>query len=79
MLSAFGVGERELAARGLTFLGRALIDGDEHVDNAVALSFVEDSWDAPLEFIESWPAALRDERLRQATWHAQHFPPRDAD
>ena len=60
-LSAFGAGDRELAAQGLTLLGRALMDGDEHADTAVAVSFVEDTWDAPSEFIESWPTTLRDE------------------
>ena len=73
LCSALGAGDRELAAQGLTLLGRALMDGDEHVDTAVAVSFVKDSWDAPSEFIESWPTTLRDERLRQAAWHAQRF------
>jgi hypothetical protein len=78
LVSAFEAGEHEVVARGLAFLGRALTNGDEHVNNAVAASFVEDSWDEPKEFIESWPAELRDEKSRQDAWSAR-LRPRSAD
>jgi len=57
--------------RCLDVVARGLTDGDEHVENAVAVSFVEDTgWWEPLmqPFMATWPAPLRDEAERQRKW-----------
>lgn len=46
----------------------ALIEGDDDVENAIAVSFVEDTgwWDPAMQsFIEAWPPDLRREAERQ--------------
>lgn len=46
-------------------------EGDERVENAVAVSFVEDTplWDESRHaFIERWPPALSAEAERQRNW-----------
>ena len=57
-----------LMRRCLDFLDLALRTGDEQVDNAVSISFVEDTgwWDSALsDYIASWPPALVAEVERQ--------------
>lgn len=61
---------RDFALRDsvLSLLDSALADGDEALDNAVAVSFVEDSaWWEPGkdEYLASWPSTLTDEVNRQ--------------
>lgn len=60
--------KRELLNRLLNCFDRGLTAGDELVENAVAVSFVEDScrWDAAnREYIASWPIGLRTEAETQ--------------
>ena len=52
----------------LALMDSALADGDVALDNAVAVSFVEDSaWWEPgkEEYLEAWPSTLTDELNRQ--------------
>jgi hypothetical protein len=54
--------------RCLDVVAAGLRDGDEYVENAVAVSFVEDAawWDEAMSpFIAAWPGALRAEAERQ--------------
>ena len=47
----------------------------EYVENAMAVSFVEDAgwWDPKMEpFMAAWPLPLREEADRQATWRSDH-------
>lgn len=72
-VAAFEAGEGEELDRILAFLDTALIEGDDRVNNAVALSFVEDSqvWALSSQaFISSWLPALRTEAERQRNWRA---------
>lgn len=60
-----------LMRRYLDLLDWALRTGDEHVSNAVSVSFVEDTglWDAAMrDYVAAWPPALAAEadRLQQA-------------
>jgi hypothetical protein len=69
--SAFGSGDVATSAKVLHFVGSALDNGDESVQNAVAVSFVEHvgAWPGETpEFIASWPASLLKERDRQLNW-----------
>lgn len=71
VLAAHHDGDRELVSRSLAFLERALREGDNGLQNLVAVSFVENvgPWDKSQErFIESWPEALRLEARRQREW-----------
>lgn len=70
-IAAFESGNRDLASRIVTVFDEGLRTGDESVENAVAVSFVEDTpWFDPArkKFIKSWPQALRDEAKRQKNW-----------
>lgn len=52
----------------LALMDSALADGDVALDNAVAVSFVEDSawWEPGKEqYLEAWPRTLTDELNRQ--------------
>jgi hypothetical protein len=54
--------------RLLDVVNRALLNGTDYVNNAVAVSSVEDTgwWDPAMQpFIESWPAGLQAEARRQ--------------
>lgn len=67
-LSWFGEGRREELTLLLSVIAAGLTDGDEDVENAVAVSFVEDTpwWDASMEaFMSTWPLALKREVERQ--------------
>jgi hypothetical protein len=70
-IAAFESGDRDLANRIVSVFDEGLRTGDDSVENAVAVSFVEDTqwWDpARKKFIKSWPRALRDEATRQKNW-----------
>lgn len=67
-LSWFGEGRREELAQLLSVVESGLTDGDEYVENAVAVSFVEDTpwWDEAMEgFMSTWPLGLQREAERQ--------------
>ena len=71
VLAAHHAGDHELVSRSLAFLELALLEGDDGVQNLVAVSFVENvgPWDKSQEsFIESWPEALRLEARTQREW-----------
>jgi hypothetical protein len=66
--AGFHAGDQEVVQRLLAFVDRALIDGDDPVANAVAVSFVEDvgyGGGETRSFIATWPAGLLVERDRQ--------------
>lgn len=78
-IAAFDRGDQEIASRLLEAFDKGNSAGDDAVENAVAVSFVEDSqwWDpARREFIESWPEGLREEADRQRKWWASSGRPR---
>ncbi len=57
-IDAFASGHRDVLGRLLALIDRALRDGVDDVNNAVAVSFVEDTgwWDPAMRpFIEAWP------------------------
>jgi hypothetical protein len=60
-IDAFNRGDRDLSDRIVDVFDSGLQVGDERVENAAAVSFVEDTpwWDpARKGFIASWPLAL---------------------
>lgn len=68
---AFADEEFEVLGRLLTFLDEALTNGEEWIENAVALSFVENSeWWNPEKagFLATWPDGLRAELEQQRNW-----------
>ena len=70
-VDAFDNSNRTLSDRIVAIFERGMRDGDEGVENAVAVSFVEDTpwWDTNRQaFIDSWPPALRAEAERQRNW-----------
>ena len=70
-IAMFERGESDSLARLLGVLDRSLLEGDEDVENAVAVSFVEDTgwWDPEMgPFMSVWPAGLMAEAERQRQW-----------
>jgi hypothetical protein len=70
-IAMFERGESDSLARLLGVLDRSLVEGDDHVQNAVAVSFVEDTgwWDPEMApFMRVWPAGLTAEAERQRRW-----------
>lgn len=68
---AFADKEFEVLGRLLSFLDEALTNGDERIEDAVALSFVENSeWWNPEKagFLATWPAGLKAELELQRNW-----------
>lgn len=66
-IAMFDAHQTEPMHRCLGVVASGLTDGDEYVQNAVAVSFVEDTpwWDEQmLPFIAMWPEALRTEAER---------------
>lgn len=66
-VSAFQANDRAAASKILDLVDRALREGDEYVQNAVAVSFVEHAGFGPgetEEFLAIWPQGLKDERQR---------------
>jgi hypothetical protein len=69
VISAWRSDDNELLGRCLDFLERALVEGDERVQNLIAASFVENVgvWDPTMvPFVEKWPDALRTQAERQS-------------
>lgn len=67
-MQAFDADESDVLGRLLGVVDRAMHDGDDSVENAIAVSFVEDTgwWDdATQPFIAAWPEGLRAEAARQ--------------
>ncbi|KSW14092.1 hypothetical protein [Cellulomonas sp. B6] len=67
-VAAFGAGDTALVGRVLTVVEKGLREGDDHVAEAVAVSFVEHYGAAPGESDEllgCWPPLLRAELDRQ--------------
>lgn len=63
--------DQPLVNRCLAFIDQALREGDSYVENAVAVSFVEDtgiSDPAMKPFVDAWPDALRAEATSQREW-----------
>jgi hypothetical protein len=70
-LQAFDAKESDVLGRLLGAVDRAMRDGDDSVENAIGVSFVEDTgwWDdATKPFIAVWPEGLRAEAARQREW-----------
>jgi hypothetical protein len=68
LLDAWQRQDQDVLHRGLAFLDAALVNGDERVNNAVAVSFVEDIawWATDVQpFVATWPKALAAEVERQ--------------
>ena len=67
-VSAFHADDLDLTARVLALVGRGLVEGDEYLENAVAVSFVEHFGAGEGEtedLLALWPRPLRDELTRQ--------------
>lgn len=67
-VSLYTNGKEDEARQLLEFVDRCLREGDEYVENAVAVSFVEDYGYRPGEpdaLLRLWPPGLRDELRRQ--------------
>jgi hypothetical protein len=65
---AFDAGRSPELFRLLGVLNAALMEGDDDVENAIAVSFVEDTgcWDPAMQtFIEAWPPDRHREAERQ--------------
>lgn len=72
-IQCFDAGQDEVMQRLLNLIDLALREGTEEVENAVSVSFVEDTgwWDpATQPFIEAWPPGLRAELDRQRNHRA---------
>jgi hypothetical protein len=66
--AAFAEGRHEVSARLMCFIDECLLRGDDYIENAVAVSFVEHFGAWPGEtsvFLETWPDGLRAELRRQ--------------
>jgi hypothetical protein len=73
-ISKFEESSEDDLARCLAAVATGLTDGDERVENAVAVSFVEDTgwWDDTMApFIATWPEALKAEAQRQRAWRPE--------
>lgn len=75
LLDAWKRQDDDLLRRGLGLLDAALTTGDEYVENAVSVSFVEDIgwWEPDVQpFIATWPVRLAAEveRLRNRSEYA---------
>lgn len=63
-IQCFEAGQSEVIQRLLDLIDLALREGTEEVENAMSVSFVEDTgwWDSATQpFIEAWPPGLRAE------------------
>lgn len=70
-IAMFERGESGSLDRLLSVLDRSLLEGDDSLENAVAVSFVEDTgwWDPAMSaFMNAWPAGLAAEAERQRNW-----------
>jgi hypothetical protein len=75
-VQAFHTGQSDVVMRTLDFMDKALLEGDEAVENAVAVSFVEHvehvelglgEGEAPA-FLAMWPRGLLAEKATQDGW-----------
>ncbi len=67
-IATFESGDEDLSHRLLSAMDIGFREGDEEVENAIAVSFVEDTgwWDPAMQpFIASWPNGLQAEVTRQ--------------
>ncbi len=67
-IATFESGDEDLSHRLLSAIDTGLREGDEEVENAIAVSFVEDTgwWEPAMQpFIASWPHGLQGEVTRQ--------------
>ncbi len=70
-IERFEAQDTDVLERCLGAIGLGLTDGDEDLENAIAVSFVEDTgwWDPLMEpFIATWPLPLQAEAKRQKEW-----------
>src|SRR4051794_40704924 len=61
-IQSFDTGQNDVLDRLLALVDAALREGTDDVQNAMSVSFVEDTawWDSTTQpFIEAWPAGLR--------------------
>lgn len=73
-IDAYNSHRPEVLQRLLDVLDRALVGGTPAVNNAIAVSFVEDTgwWNPAMQpFVESWPSDLRAELRRQQEWRPE--------
>ena len=67
-VAQYHVGQADVSARCLKSVDDAFRLGDEYVENAVAVSFVENAGlgeGETADFIAAWPRVLAEERVRQ--------------
>jgi hypothetical protein len=70
-IQSFDFGKGDVLDRLLAVVDVALRDGTDDVQNAMAVSFVEDTgyWDPAMQpFVAVWPSSLRAEAERQPDW-----------
>lgn len=73
-IEAFLAGERSDLGRCLDVMAMGILSSDDYVQNAVAVSFVEDTpwFDQSMEpFMAVWPAPLQAEADRQREWYEE--------
>jgi hypothetical protein len=64
-VAAFTADETGSSRRCLDVVGSAFETGDEHLRNAVEVSFLEHAWDEHPRFLATWPDSLLQEWRRQ--------------
>lgn len=70
-IASFERGDEAVTASLLDYVDLVLRTGNDQVENAIAVSFVEESewWDPAMQaFIVTWPPALAAEVERQNAW-----------
>lgn len=70
-IERFEVHDTTTLKQCLDVMSTGLTDGDDHVENAVAVCFVEDTgwWDPEMKpFMAAWPSPLVAEAKRQREW-----------
>jgi hypothetical protein len=72
-IATFEHGDVELLRSLLAVIDAGLREGDEYVENAVSVSFVENVgwWEPEIQpFLATWPPALQAEADRQKNWRS---------
>jgi hypothetical protein len=70
-IAAFEAGDIDVLRRCLDAVGTGMSDGDDYVQNAIGVSFVEDTplWDATMgPYLATWPVPLKEEAEHQRKW-----------
>lgn len=70
-VQSFDAGQSDVLQRLLALVDAARSEGADDLENAIAVSFVEDTgwWDpATQPFIDAWPTGLQAEVERQRSW-----------